>query len=128
MECFSCVLLRQFKSLSHFEFIFVYGVRVCSNFIDLMRLSNFQHHLLKRLPFPHCTFWWTFKVVYRNASGFRFYFLYPSSCIPLPWGACSVYVGLLGLILWNLFPSQCVSTVLFFVFNRVKIENPSSHK
>ena len=24
-----------FKSLSHFEFIFVHGVRVCSNFIDL---------------------------------------------------------------------------------------------
>ena len=29
-----------FKSLSHFEFIFVYGERVCSNFI-YMRLSNF---------------------------------------------------------------------------------------
>ena len=28
----SCVM---FKSLSHFEFIFVYGERVCSNFIDL---------------------------------------------------------------------------------------------
>ena len=24
-----------FKSLSHFEFIFVHGVRVCSSFIDL---------------------------------------------------------------------------------------------
>ena len=24
-----------FKSLSHFELIFVYGVKVCSNFIDL---------------------------------------------------------------------------------------------
>ena len=37
-----------FKSLSHFEFIFVHGVRVCSNFIDLhaaVQLS--QHHLLK---------------------------------------------------------------------------------
>ena len=41
-----------FKSLSHFEFIFVHGVRVWSNFIDLhaaVQLS--QHHLLKRL-FP----------------------------------------------------------------------------
>ena len=40
------------KSLSHFEFIFVHGVRVCSNFIELhatVQLS--QHHLLKRL-FP----------------------------------------------------------------------------
>ena len=28
----SCLI---FKSLSHFEFILVYGVRECSNFIDL---------------------------------------------------------------------------------------------
>ena len=28
----SCLI---FKSLSYFEFIFVYGVKVCSNFIDL---------------------------------------------------------------------------------------------
>ena len=38
--------------LSHFEFNFVYGVRECSNFIDLhaaVQLS--QHHLLKRLSF-----------------------------------------------------------------------------
>ena len=39
-----------FKSLSHFEFIFVYGVRVCSNFIDLhVAVQLSQHHLLKRL-------------------------------------------------------------------------------
>ena len=39
-----------FKSLSHFEFIFVYSMREHSNFIDLpeaVQLS--QHHLLKRL-------------------------------------------------------------------------------
>ena len=48
----SCLLL---KSLSHFKFIFVYGVRVCSNFIDLhaaVQLS--QYHLLKKLSFSHC--------------------------------------------------------------------------
>ena len=33
----SCLM---FKSVSHFEFTFVYGVRVCSNFIDLMQLKN----------------------------------------------------------------------------------------
>ena len=46
-----------FLSLSHFEFIFVFGVRVCSNFIDLhaaVQLS--QHHLLKILSFLHCIF------------------------------------------------------------------------
>ena len=46
----SCLI---FKSLSHFEFIFVYGMRVCSNFIDLhaaVQLS--QYYLLKRLSSP----------------------------------------------------------------------------
>ena len=50
----SCLI---FKSLSHFQFIFVYGMKVCSNFIDLhaaVQLS--QHHLLKRLSFPQCMF------------------------------------------------------------------------
>ena len=50
----SCLM---FKSLSHFEFIFVCGKRACSNFIDLhaaVQLS--QYHLLKRLSFLHCIF------------------------------------------------------------------------
>ena len=45
-----------FKVLSHFEFISVHDVKVCSNFIHLyaaVQLS--QHHLLKRL-FPHFIF------------------------------------------------------------------------
>ena len=33
----SCLI---FKSLSHFEFIFVHGLRVCSNFIDLHVIGN----------------------------------------------------------------------------------------
>ena len=40
------------ESLSHFEFIFVCGVRMCSNFTDLnaaVQLS--QYHLRKRLSF-----------------------------------------------------------------------------
>ena len=38
-----------------FEFIFVYGVRECSNFILLcVAVQFFQHHLLKRLSFLHC--------------------------------------------------------------------------
>uniref|UniRef100_A0A8D1FBK3 Uncharacterized protein n=1 Tax=Sus scrofa TaxID=9823 RepID=A0A8D1FBK3_PIG len=40
------------KSLIHFEFIFVYGVRKCSNFILLHVAVQFsQHHLLNRLSF-----------------------------------------------------------------------------
>ena len=46
-----------FRSLIHFEFIFGYGVRKCSNFILLHGAVQFsQHHLLKRLSLPHCIF------------------------------------------------------------------------
>ena len=42
-----------FKSSSHFEFIFVHGVRVYSEFIDLhAALQLSQHQLLKRLFSP----------------------------------------------------------------------------
>ena len=46
-----------FRSLIHFEFIFVYGVRKCSSFILLQVVDQFsQHYLLKRLPLIHCIF------------------------------------------------------------------------
>uniref|UniRef100_A0A8D1JRY1 Uncharacterized protein n=1 Tax=Sus scrofa TaxID=9823 RepID=A0A8D1JRY1_PIG len=46
-----------FKFLSHFEFIFVYGTRVCSNFTHLqVAVQLSQHHLLSRLSFLHCIF------------------------------------------------------------------------
>ena len=41
------------RSLIHFEFIFMNGVRKCSNFILLHVVVQFsQHHLLKRLSLP----------------------------------------------------------------------------
>ena len=46
-----------FRSVIHFEFTFVYGVRKCSNFIRLQVAVQFsQHHLLKRLSLPNCIF------------------------------------------------------------------------
>ena len=46
-----------FRSLIHFEFIFVYGFRKCSNFTLLhIAVQVSQHHLLKRLSLPHCIF------------------------------------------------------------------------
>ena len=46
-----------FRSLIHFEFIFVYGVGECSNSILLhIAIQVFQHHLLNRLSFLHCIF------------------------------------------------------------------------
>ena len=48
------VSCRIFKSFSHFEFILVHGVRVCSSFTDLhAAVQVSQQHLLKRLSFPH---------------------------------------------------------------------------
>ena len=46
-----------FRSLTHFEFIFVCGVSKCSNFILLHVAVQFsQHYLLKRLSFLQCIF------------------------------------------------------------------------
>ena len=52
----SRIFMSYFNCLSHFKYIFVYGMRRCFNFVDLhaaIQLS--QHHLLKR-PFLHCIF------------------------------------------------------------------------
>ena len=46
-----------FRSLIHFEFIFVYGIKECSSFILLhiaVQFSFPHHQLLKRLSFLHC--------------------------------------------------------------------------
>ena len=46
-----------FRSLIHFEFIFVYGVGKCSSFILLQVVDRFsQHHLLKTWSFLYCIF------------------------------------------------------------------------
>ena len=46
-----------FRSLIHFEFIFLCGVRKYSSFILLhVAVQFFQHHLLKRLSLPHAIF------------------------------------------------------------------------
>ena len=60
------------RSLIHFEFIFVYGVRKCSNFILLHVAVQFsQHHLLKRLCLPHCIFLPPLsKIRYPQVNGF----------------------------------------------------------
>ena len=54
----SCIVSGlMFRSLIHFEFIFVYGVRKCSSFILLQVVDQIsQHHLLKRLSLIHCIF------------------------------------------------------------------------
>ena len=47
----------RFRFLIHFEFIFMYGIRECSNFILWHVAVQFsQHHLLEGLSFLHCVF------------------------------------------------------------------------
>ena len=46
-----------FRSLIHFELVFVYGIRKRYNFILLPVVVQFsQNHLLKRLSLPCCIF------------------------------------------------------------------------
>ena len=61
-----------FRSLIHFEFIFVYGVRKCSKLILLHAAVQFsQHHLLKRLSLPHYMFFPPLpKIRYPQVHGF----------------------------------------------------------
>ena len=48
------VLALMFRFLIYFESIFVYGERYRSNLIHLhLNIQFLQHHLLKRLSFPH---------------------------------------------------------------------------
>ena len=58
-----------FRSLIHFEFISLYGVRQCSSFILLYVFVQFsQHHLLKRLSFLYCIFLPPFSKIWYSGS------------------------------------------------------------
>ena len=81
------------RSLIHFEFIFVYGVRKCSGFILLQVIDQFsQHHLLKRLSFSPLYILASF-VKYNVSIGawiylWAFYFvplIYISVSVPVPY-------------------------------------------
>ena len=81
-----------FRSLIHYEFIFVYGVIKCSSFILLQVVDKFsQHHLLKRLSLIHCIFLSPLsKIRCPQVSGFiwAFYFvplIYISVFVPVPY-------------------------------------------
>ena len=74
IECSTYIqfLVLNFRSLVHFEFIFVYGVKKCSNFILLhVAVQLSQHHLLKRLSLLHCIFLLPLsKIRYPQVHGF----------------------------------------------------------
>ena len=63
-----------FRSLIHFEFIFVYGVKKCSSFILLQVVDQIsQHHLLKRLSLIQFIFKKSFSLSGRLAVFIGFY-------------------------------------------------------
>ena len=79
-----------FTSLIHFEFIFVYGVRKCPNFILLHVSVQFsQHHLMKNLLFIHCIFLPPLSKV-RSHVGVLVYLL---AFYPVPLICISVFVS-----------------------------------
>ena len=85
------------RSLIHFEFIFVYGVREYSNFILLhVALQFSQNHLLKRLSFLHCIF------------------LPPVSQIIWPEVCVGLFPGFLSCFI-DLYFCFCASTITSFV-------------
>ena len=71
-----------FRSLIHFQFIFVYGVRKCSSFILIQVVDQFsQLHLLKRLSFLYCILIFTILILLIHEHGI-FLHLFVSSLIP----------------------------------------------
>ena len=84
----------KFRSLIHFEFIFVYSVRECSNFIYLHVASSF----------PSATYWRDslFSIMY---SCFLCTRLMDHRCVSLFLGFLSCYI--------HLYFCFCTSTILF---------------
>ena len=110
---------------------FVNGVRVYSNFIDLhVTVQLFQHHLLKRLFFPHCIFLplliihlplliillpllINYPLVFRFISGLSSMFHYHISVfLPVP---CCFLLLWFCCIIWSLGVLAMLPTLLFFV-------------
>ena len=105
-----------FRSLMHFEFIFVYGVMKCSNFILLhVALQFSQHHLLKRLSLSHCIFLPLLsKIRYPQVHGFI-----SGLCILFHWSIflflCQYHTVLMTVALqYNLKPGRLIPPAPFF--------------
>ena len=84
-----------FRFLTHFEFIFVYGIRERSHFILLHVAVQFsQHDLMKTLCFRHCI---------------------SLSLSQISWPqVCGFVSGLSILFHWSIFLSNAASTLMFW--------------
>ena len=105
-----------FRSLTHYEFIFLYCVRKCPNFILLhVAFQLSQHHLLIRLSLPHCIFLPPLsKIRYPQVCGFI------SGCsVLLHWSIflflCQHHTVLMTVALqYNLKSGRLIPPALFF--------------
>ena len=101
-----------FRSLIHFEFIFMYDVRKCRNFILLHVVHQFsQHHLWKRLSFLHCVLGQFFKD--KMPSGMCIY-LWAFSLVPL------IFISVLVPV------PYCLDDGSFVVYSEVRQIDSSS--
>ena len=105
-----------FKSLIHFEFSFVYGVREFSNFILLHVAVQFsQHHLLKRLYFLHCIFFppLSIKAWFISENSPLFFFFISGITDSLPQSQCPhIFYSVFAIACENVnslsVPSSCL--------------------
>ena len=105
-----------FRSLNHFKFLFCVWCKKVVQFHSFA-VQVFQHHLLKRLPFSHCTLFpamlkinWPYNCGF--ISGFSILFC-RSMCLPL----CQYHTVLITTTLLYILKSGIViPPVLFFCF------------
>ena len=105
-----------FRYLIYFEFIFLHGVRKCSNFILLHVAVQFsQHYLLKRLSLPHCLFLLPLsKIRYPQVHGFisGLFILFPCSIFLF---LCQYHTVLMSVALqYNLKSGRLILPAPFF--------------
>ena len=97
------ILLLRFKSLIHFEFIFICGVRRWSTFIFLYISVKFsQHHWLNKLSLAHCM--WLIplsNIIWLWRHGFI-----SGLCILLHWSMCLFLAS--AMLFWLLWPYSIV--------------------
>ena len=110
-----------FRPLIHLEFIFVHGVRECSNFILLHVAVQFsQHHLLKRLLFSIVySFLLCHRLIDHKYVGLFLGFLSCSIDLCVCF-LCGYYTVLITVALqYSLKSGRMISPALFFILKIV---------
>ena len=110
-----------FKSLSHFEFVFVFGVRVCSSFSDLHVLPSFPNTTCRR----DCLFFIVYScLLCQRLIDFRCVGLFLGSlfcCIDLCLFLCQDHAVLIIVVLYYCLKSGRAMPLALFFFLRVAL-------